>query len=76
MQDHHTRQPTEQVLIRAQQERERLHRTDENADAKRYVTRLATQEGWSTEELEDVIGALGLNLAPRTVLEIPTLEYT
>lgn len=64
------RQPTEQVLAKLQQERELLTKVNEQEAAREYVEWFGGRHQWPEEDVLEVVGALGLNQLPRTVLDI------
>jgi hypothetical protein len=47
-------------LSAQQREQLRQHRIQESKDALKLITRVAAKEGWSEEDLENVLGCLGL----------------
>lgn len=55
---------TERELADQQRESEAVHKAEDRELAASYVHRLARQEGWPPEDLDDVLGALGVAVTP------------
>lgn len=73
--NNHRQQPTEQVLVRAQQEREHLLKIDEQADARRYVEKFGVRHEWPEAEILEVVQALGLDQESVKVLDVVDLSF-
>ncbi len=69
------RQPTEQVLVKLQQEREQLLKVNEQQAAREYVEWFGNKHQWPAEDVLEVVGALGLDQSPRTVLDIRPPDF-
>jgi hypothetical protein len=71
----HKTQPTEMMLVKAQQERERLLKINENQDARAYVEKFGRRNGWSSEDILEIIQALGVDQAPVPVFDVVALDF-
>jgi len=71
----HKTQPTEMMLVKAQQERERLLKINENRDAKAFVEKFGQRNNWSSDDILEVVQALGVDRNPDQVFDVVGLDF-